>query len=103
MAGVMLAALGSHGADGRLLTNAATMCLAHAPAVLAMAALLPRAGLAGAAGYLLVAGTMLFSGDMVTRHELGHGLFPIAAPAGGLTMMAGWLLVIAAGIFARRD
>ena len=32
MTGVMLAALGSHGADGRLLTNAATMCLAHAPA-----------------------------------------------------------------------
>lgn len=101
--GVALAAAAAHGADPRLLGGASAMCLAHAPALVALHASQGRLATAGLAALLLAAGTILFSGDLVARNFLGSGLFSMSAPAGGLLMMAGWLTVAAGAFFSRKD
>lgn len=102
VAGVASAALASHAsADPRLLGGASAMCLAHAPALVALYAAWPTVRTAAFAAALLVVGTLLFAGDLGLRHAAGHMLFPMSAPTGGMLMMAGWLTV-AIGAFCRR-
>jgi uncharacterized membrane protein YgdD (TMEM256/DUF423 family) len=101
LAGVSLAAGAAHGGgDARLLASASAMCLAHAPALLALAIGADRIRTAWLAGLLMIVGTLLFAGDLVTLRFTGSGLFPYAAPTGGWAMMLGWLAV-AAGAFLR--
>ncbi|MDO9414961.1 DUF423 domain-containing protein [Pararhizobium sp.] len=100
LAGVALAAAASHG-DPRLLGGASAMCLAHAPALIALYAAYDRFATAGLAALLLGLGTALFAGDLLARQYLGHGLFPMSAPAGGMLMIAGWLAVAAGAFFKR--
>ncbi|MCO6185348.1 DUF423 domain-containing protein [Rhizobium sp. L1K21] len=101
LAGVALAAAASHMGDERLLGGASTMCLAHAPALLALALAYDKLKTAAPAGVLLLAGTLLFAGDLVNRHVVGTGFFPMSAPTGGFLMMGGWL-VVAIGAFFKR-
>jgi len=100
-AGVATAAAASHGSDPRLMAGASAMCLAHAPALVALYAAWPTMRTAPVAALLLTLGTALFAGDLVFRHWSGHGFFPMSAPTGGVTTMIGWLAV-AAGAFLRR-
>jgi uncharacterized membrane protein YgdD (TMEM256/DUF423 family) len=100
-AGVALSAAAAHaGGDTHLLASASTMCLAHAPALLALYAIFRQLRVAGLAGLLMGLGTLLFVGDVITLYFRGSGLFPMAAPIGGFAMMAGWL-VVAFGAFFR--
>jgi uncharacterized membrane protein YgdD (TMEM256/DUF423 family) len=100
-AGVALSAAAAHaGGDTHLLASASTMCLAHAPALLALYAVFRQLRVAGLAGLLMGLGTLLFVGDVLTFYFRGSGLFPMAAPIGGFAMMAGWL-VVALGAFFR--
>jgi uncharacterized membrane protein YgdD (TMEM256/DUF423 family) len=92
MCGIGLAAAASHLDDQRLLGGAALMCLVHAPALLALALSGQRLRLAGLSGALFILGVLLFAGDLVKRHYIGAGLFPMSAPSGGMIMMAGWLV-----------
>lgn len=101
--GVISAAAASHGADPRLLGGASAMCLAHAPALIALYAAWPMMRTAAIAALLLSAGTALFAADLTARHFLGHGLFPMSAPTGGVIMMAGWLSVAAGALFIRKE
>ncbi|WP_119256878.1 DUF423 domain-containing protein [Shinella zoogloeoides] len=101
LAGVATAAAASHGSDPRLMAGASAMCLAHAPALVALHAAWPMVRTAPLAALLLALGTALFAGDLVFRHSAGHGLFPMSAPTGGVVMMAGWLAV-ALGAFLPR-
>jgi uncharacterized membrane protein YgdD (TMEM256/DUF423 family) len=102
-AGVALSAAAAHaGGDTHLLASASTMCLAHAPALLALYAVFRHLRVAGIAGLLMGLGTLLFAGDVLTLYFNGSGLFPMAAPIGGFAMMAGWL-VVALGAFFRGD
>lgn len=96
--GVMAAAASSHGGESRNLGAIATICLAHGPALLAIA-LAGRGRLLGVAAALLAVGTMVFAGDLGVREWLGHGLFPGAAPIGGVGMIGGWLAIVVAGLF----
>ena len=98
--GVALAAAASHGADTRLLGSASTMCLVHAPALIALHAAYRQIRTATLAALLISFGTLLFASDLLARHFLGSGLFPMAAPTGGTTMILGWL-VVAVGAFFR--
>ena len=91
LAGVALAASASHGDDPRLLASAAAMCLAHAPALIAIYAGWASLRTAPAAALFMLVGTTLFVADLLMRHFAGHGLFPMSAPIGGFLMMAGWL------------
>lgn len=103
-AGVVSAAVASHASgDPRLMGGASAMCLAHAPALLALYAAWPSLRTAPLAAALLVAGTLLFAGDLTMRHALGHGLFPMSAPTGGTLMMAGWLAIALGSLLKPRD
>lgn len=101
--GVASAAAASHSAEPRLLAAASAMCLAHAPALIALYAACPSLRSAGMAILLLSAGTSLFAADLFMRHFLAHGLFPMSAPLGGMVMIAGWLAVAAGAFFRRTD
>lgn len=90
-AGVALAAAASHGGDTHLLGNASLMCLVHAPALIAISYLGERNRLVVYPALLLALGTLIFASDLVARHFQGSGLFPMAAPGGGMMMIIGWL------------
>jgi uncharacterized membrane protein YgdD (TMEM256/DUF423 family) len=102
-AGVALAAASAHaGGDTHLLASASTMCLAHAPALLALYAGYRALRTAPLGGLLMAIGTLLFTADLLALYGRGTGLFPMAAPIGGFAMMGGWL-VVAAGAFFRTE
>lgn len=94
--GVGLSAAAAHITGGNLAT-AAQFLLFHAPALLALAALIATGAvhpmLGQVAGYVLVLGMILFCGDLSRRAFSGVALFPRAAPTGGILMMLGWVMV----------
>lgn len=99
--GVAAAAASSH-AGAALLSPYALIALTHAPAVLALAlASLPP--IFSSAMAALMAGSALFCLDLGMRHFLGFSPVPLLAPTGGAIMIAGWLLVVIAGLFGRRS
>lgn len=102
LSGVALAAAASHGGDAHFLGNASTMCLAHAPVLLALYVAHGMFRTATLSALILGLGTIIFAGDLVARHYLGDRLFPFAAPVGGTLMMLGWLLVAAGALLGRR-
>jgi uncharacterized membrane protein YgdD (TMEM256/DUF423 family) len=96
LVGVGLSAAAAHVTGGNLAT-AAQFLLFHAPALLALVALIGAGPLhptlAQAAGYAMVLGLVLFCGDLSRRAFSGVPLAPMAAPTGGILLMLGWLLV----------
>ncbi len=103
-AGVVLAAASAHSAQGAELDNAGHMLLFHAAAVLGGAAIIHQGlvwrplGIVAVAGLIL--GAALFSGDLALRAFAGQRLFPMAAPTGGVLLIASWLVLAAAGLVA---
>lgn len=101
-AGIALAAAGAHAAPSSGLESAANILLFHALAILGGTALLlegmlsRQLALVALAGWAL--GTILFSGDVALRVFLGHRLFPMAAPTGGLILILAWLVLAAAAL-----
>jgi uncharacterized membrane protein YgdD (TMEM256/DUF423 family) len=100
--GVILAAAAAHAASNVGLESAAYTLLFHAVAVVGGAALAQQGMLWRplAFGALVgwVVGTALFSGDIAMRAFAGHRLFAIAAPAGGVILIAAWLALVAAAL-----
>lgn len=103
--GVAAAAAAAHIANDASLHTAADFLLFHAAALLALVAAergQPHRGVL-AAGTLIAAGTVLFSGDLAMRVLAGVRLLPLAAPTGGLLLIAGWLTAALALPLAMRD
>ena len=98
-AGVGLAAAATHTGGQSFLGPASAMCLAHAPAMLALYAGQRYLKTATLAALVLALGTIVFAGDLSLRQFYGHGLFAMAAPSGGMIMIAGWLLTAAGVLF----
>jgi uncharacterized membrane protein YgdD (TMEM256/DUF423 family) len=101
-AGVGLAAAGAHGNDMASLTSPAYFLIMHAAVAVAIVAVAVRADHTGVfllAALVLLVGVTLFSGDIAARTLWGVRLFPMAAPIGGSTMIIGWLVLSAAGIW----
>ena len=102
--GITLAAAGAHATTGSGLDGAGYMLLFHAAALLGGAALLQHGLLwrplilLALAGWVL--GAALFSGDLALRAFAGHRLFPMAAPTGGIILIAAWLALAAAAVAA---
>ena len=94
-AGVALAARGTHAAEGDV-AIAANFLLLHAAALVGISLLPGR--LSRIAGYVIVVALVLFAGDLVLRGEFGRSLFVYAAPAGGIGMIVGWLLLAASAL-----
>jgi uncharacterized membrane protein YgdD (TMEM256/DUF423 family) len=105
-AGVVLTAAGAHGKPGAGLDSAGYLLLLHAVGVLAGVVLARQGliarplGLATLCGFVVGAG--LFAADVSARAYLGSRLFPFAAPAGGLILIASWLVLIAAALIGSR-
>jgi uncharacterized membrane protein YgdD (TMEM256/DUF423 family) len=104
--GVALAAAAAHVAAGATLETSATVLLAHAPALVGLAAA-AAAGLlhrpvALASGALLALGLALFSGDLALRAFGYASPLPMAAPAGGILLMAGWAVIAASAVIGGR-
>ncbi len=103
-AGIALAAAGAHILPHTGLPSAAYMLLFHAAALLGGTALthqdlLPRPLMTGVlAAWVIGAG--LFSADIALRAFIGHHLFAMAAPAGGILLIAAWLALAAAALAA---
>jgi uncharacterized membrane protein YgdD (TMEM256/DUF423 family) len=103
-AGVVLLAANAHAAPGAGLDSAGQMLMFHAAAVVASAAALTQGlvfrplGVAAAIG--LVIGASLFSGDIAMRAFAGHRLFPMAAPSGGVILIASWIALSVAAVIA---
>ncbi len=99
--GVAAAAAAAHMPGGARLTSVAMILLVHAAALLALTARAKesthtnRLWLASALAIALGAG--LFSADVALFTLRATRLFPMAAPTGGMTMIAGWLLAAIAG------
>lgn len=104
--GVVASAAAAHGGGVDSLKTAAQFLLFHAPAVIGLVALVATGavhrGLIRLAGGALLLGLALFCGDLALRALLATPLFPMAAPAGGLVLMAGWLLAAAAAVVRGR-
>ena len=100
--GVMLAAASAHQPEASRLVSASSMLLFHATAVLAVVALAERGvidariGIAAALGFVIATG--LFAGDLTLRQYAGHSLFPMAAPTGGIVLIASWLALAGAAV-----
>ncbi len=97
-AGVALAARGTHAAEGDVMV-AANFLLLHAGVLLGISLLTSR--LSQIAGYVLFVALVLFAGDLVLRGEYGRSLFPLAAPAGGIGLIAGWLLLAVSALVGK--
>ena len=99
--GVGVSAAASHKADPNL-AIAGNFLLFHAPALIGLS-LLAGNRIASIAGWVLAVALILFAGDLASLSQFGHGLFPLAAPLGGMGLIVGWLLVIAAAVLAPRS
>ena len=103
-AGVILLAAGAHAAPGAGLGGAGHMLLFHAAAVIAAACALQEGlvdrPVASVAAIGLVVGAALFAGDISMRAFAGHRLFPMAAPIGGVILIASWLAIALAAVIA---
>ena len=100
--GVALAAWATHRSGGANLTTASTFMLIHAAAIAGLCVSGgARRGILIAAT-LLTVGVVLFAGDLSLRAVAGIAPWRMAAPTGGLVMIAGWLWLALAGLAALR-
>jgi uncharacterized membrane protein YgdD (TMEM256/DUF423 family) len=91
-ASVALAAVARHAAgaqDGERLALAAAFAFAHGLALVAVATRVSRPATIARLAFAL--GIVLFSGSLVAAAWLGWPT--VAAPAGGLLLMAGWAIL----------
>jgi len=58
-------------------------------------------GVIGVSGFCFLAGILLFCGSLYATATEGVSLFPMSAPAGGLLLMAGWVVLGIAGLMRR--
>ncbi|MGI3900231.1 MAG: DUF423 domain-containing protein [Janthinobacterium lividum] len=100
--GVIVGAAGTHRGGGELTRISSEFLLIHAAVILAgsaMALVLGRtSGLWVAALGLLTVGAILFSGELALAGFLDWRPFPLAAPTGGLCLIAGWMLMAVAAL-----
>lgn len=100
--GVGLAAAAAHvSGASNLLAPASSIALAHAPAVLVLYLAHEKVKTATLSGLVIAVGTLLFCTDLVVKQFTGNSLFPMAAPTGGVMMMAGWLVLAASAFFKK--
>ena len=100
-AGVALSATAAHRSALTNLGVAANMLMFHAPALLTLS-YVGGNKLRKIAGFVLLTGLALFAGDLLARSLFDVRLFPMAAPTGGLLLIAGWLGVAASALMDKK-
>lgn len=101
--GVTLLAMAAHTEASGLLQTAAHMLLFHAGIVIVIGILahLRHSYVLSVALILFTAGLILFCGDLISRAFSASRLFPMAAPAGGLMLIMGWLTLALSSVLFR--
>jgi uncharacterized membrane protein YgdD (TMEM256/DUF423 family) len=106
---VALAAFGAHGLPHNLpalqrhaFETAGQLHLAHA-LLLSLIALAPASRMRNWSFAFVFAGILLFAGSLYIYALTGARMVTIAAPVGGLSLMAGWLLLAVSGAETRKD
>lgn len=106
LAGVATLASAAHVAASTSLQTAGQMLLFHAPLIVAVTVArrteLLADTLARIAISILILGVVLFSGDLALRALRGAKLFAMAAPSGGMLIMAGWVGLALSALLAKR-
>lgn len=104
--GVALAAMAAHVTGGGNLETASRFLMLHAPALMAIGLLaaggFAQAAVARIAGGLMVLGLVLFCGDLSVRALWGIAPIRLAAPVGGVLLMAAWLAAAGAVLLPPR-
>ena len=103
-AGVVVGAAGAHVGGGDVARTSSEFLLVHAAvlvggAAVALALRRRLAPLASALG-LIAVGAALFGGELACASLLDWRPVPLAAPTGGLCLIAGWLLLVPSAIAA---
>ncbi len=106
-AGVGVGAAGAHSGGGDLTRIASDFLLIHASVLVGGGAVVlsvPRPSIVWACAlFLLAIGVVLFGGELALAGLYEWRPLPLAAPAGGLCLIAGWLLLaLAAGLTGLR-
>ena len=99
--GIGLAAAANHLEDPRTFSAAATVCLANAPALLALSALRATLRAAPLDALVISLGVLIFTGDLLLRHFYVTRLIPMAAPTGGITLIVGWLIIAVSALLPK--
>lgn len=99
--GVATLAVGAHAVTGANLDVAGSILLFHAAALLVLANA-DGQRLRGLSALLFVAGCLLFSGELILKAAVARGLFPMAAPSGGIALILGWFTVAIGSLLPRR-
>ena len=107
---VALGAWASHGmeslpAAAELMKTGVQYQMWHALALIGVAWLsddpgVPK-GIIGTAGFCFLIGILLFCGSLYATATQGVALFSMSAPAGGILLMAGWVVFGIAGLTRR--
>ena len=97
-AGVAAGAAAAHTTGGGTLETASHYLLVHAAAIAALSLNHRASKIFLASASLLTLGAALFSGDLALRALAGVKLFAMAAPAGGIILIAGWLTLALASL-----
>ena len=104
-AGIALSAADAHAYPGAGLDTAGQILLFHAAAVMGVAAAIDRGLLSRTLGlpaaWGLVVGSLLFAGDVSLPIYAGVGVFPKAAPTGGVILIVSWLATALAAVTPR--
>jgi len=104
-AGIVLSAADAHAYPGAGLDTAGQILLFHAAAVMGVAAAIDRGLLSRTLGlpaaWGLVVGSLLFAGDVSLPIYAGVGVFPKAAPTGGVILIVSWLATALAAVTQR--
>lgn len=99
-AGIMESAASAHTIADPLLKTSANLLIVNAASVIAIGVYASSRAqcwaLLGAAA--LLAGSLLFCGELSTHVFLGQRAFALAAPIGGMFMIAGWLIAAASAL-----
>lgn len=105
---VVMAAVGAHGATlaerpAHWFASANDIHVWHAIVLVGVAALVrrsrgPSALMLNVAGTLFATGTVLFAGTLYIQALTGTAPLPMAAPAGGIALVLGWLALAAAAL-----
>lgn len=102
-AGVMVGAAGAHNGGGELTRISSEFLLIHAAVLVAASAVSLVLGRRSAVWVmalgLLAVGAVLFSGELAMAGLLDWRPVPLAAPTGGLCLIAGWLLLAVSAVF----
>lgn len=101
-AGVGGSAMAAHGGYGDNLKTAAEFAILHGALVAALCMVREPTRATTVAAVVLLLGAWLFCGDLALRATAGQALFPMAAPAGGMMLMGGWLLLALAALLSMR-